>query len=121
MSLEKEAIKEIRSGIFLNNNLRPASDGRTFEVVNPSNKEVAVKELLKEKETFGRSFVKWLFLGSWRLILQLRRLKGLRDMPHKCNERQKNWKIGPSSMIGVIQIFHQSIWEGRDLARGGIN
>ena len=87
MSLEKEAFKEIRSGIFLNNNLRPASDGRTFEVVNPSNKEVEVKELLKERETFGRSFVKWLFLGSWRLILQLRRLKGLRDMPHKCNER----------------------------------
>ena len=49
MTLEKEAIKEIRSGIFLNNNLRPASDGRTFEVVNPSNKEVAVKELLKKR------------------------------------------------------------------------
>ena len=50
MSPEKEVIKEIRSGIFLNNNLRPASDGRTFEVVNPSNKEVAVKELHQEKE-----------------------------------------------------------------------
>ena len=50
MSPEKEAIKEIRSGIFLNNNLRPASDGRTFEVVNPSNKEVAVKELLQKKK-----------------------------------------------------------------------
>ena len=136
MDMEQVMSKIKTTGIFINNTIQPESaDGRTFDIINPYNKQV-FRFVGSFWGICNRFCVRWLRRVGLRLILQWRRRKGRSfKILILCQVMIEHfiWRWRMKTILTLEDvadeesvhyeleleiIFYQSVWADWSLARG---